>query len=254
LPAHPDLLSAFSAGLASGALPPGMTALDPTEAARRFAVYRNNVAVSLIKALARRFPVIERLVGTAPFRTLALAFLQAHRPETPVLFEWGQSFPEFLSSFPPLAAHPVLPDVARIELARGQAYHAADAEPIAAALLMATAANPAEAHLFLHPSVQVLRLNHPAVSVWTRYQPGQTSTAPFPAGPETALVFRDRTFGIPVRTIGPGDTALITALLAGEPLLTAAELAAFAEPDHNPEAMLVHLMQAGVIIMPKEPR
>lgn len=61
--AHPDLVQAFASGLTGGTLPPGLTAQAPDEAARRFAVYRNNVAVSLLAALADRFPVIERLIG-----------------------------------------------------------------------------------------------------------------------------------------------------------------------------------------------
>ena len=56
MPAHPDLLTAFGAALRGGPLPPGVTARDPSEAERRFAVYRNNVAVSLTDALAARFP------------------------------------------------------------------------------------------------------------------------------------------------------------------------------------------------------
>jgi hypothetical protein len=36
--------------------------------ARRFAVYRNNVAVALIGAIEARYPVTRRLVGDAFFR------------------------------------------------------------------------------------------------------------------------------------------------------------------------------------------
>lgn len=44
---HADIQSAFRAALSGGDLPAGVTATDPDEAARRYAVYRNNVAVSL---------------------------------------------------------------------------------------------------------------------------------------------------------------------------------------------------------------
>ncbi len=55
-------LSAFARALADGQPPPFATP------ARRFAVYRNNVAVGLIRALEARFPVTRRLVGDAFFR------------------------------------------------------------------------------------------------------------------------------------------------------------------------------------------
>mgnify|MGYP000267026151 CR=1 FL=1 len=80
MPTHAELIAEFRAGLASGVLPPGVTARDPAEAARRFAVYRNNVAHSLSRALASRYPVIERLVGEDFFRPLAAAFFAEHQP------------------------------------------------------------------------------------------------------------------------------------------------------------------------------
>jgi hypothetical protein len=251
LPAHPDLVSAFAAGLIDGALPSGLTAQAPDEAARRFAVYRNNVAVGLAAALSRRFPVIERLAGPEFFAAMGQIYLQAHRPKSPVLHEWGDSFPGFLADFPPLAAYPYMADVARIEMARGHAYHAADAAPIAPDHLIAAAASPGTARLGLHPSVQVLPLSHPAVSIWAANQPG-AKPKPMPAGPEIALILRDARFDVPVVALGAGDAALIAALQEGQTLLAAAEAAAEIEPEHDPQPILIGLMQAGVITLPKD--
>ena len=250
MPAHPEFLDAFSAGIGSGALPPGLTATAPDEAAQRFAVYRNNVTVSLNDALALRFPVIERLVGPDFFRAMARDYAQTHRPRSPVLISWGESFPDFLATFPPLAAYPYMSDVARIEVARGQAYHAADADPLPPADLAAAATDPESLYLHLHPSVQVLRLGQPAVSIWAANQAGAPPLALAGTRPEIALVWRNSWFDVPVAAIGPGDAAMIEALLSGSSLMIAAEMAAFAEPDHNPQPMLVRLMQAGAIVIP----
>lgn len=241
--------SLFDAALRGGSLPPGVTATDPAEAARRFAVYRNNVTVSLTEALARRFPVIMRLVGATFFRATAQAFVQANRPRSPVLAEWGEGFPAFLATFPPLAAWPYMADVARIEYARGRAFHAADARPLDPAAL--TGADPASLRLALHPSVAVLRLSCPAVSIWSQNQPsGQR--APLPVGAETALILRDPAFSVQVEAIGPGDAALIRALLDGQTLAHAAGAALRLEPGHDPQPRLVHLMRAGAITAIKE--
>ncbi len=252
LPAHPDFLDAFTTGLGSGALPPGLTATEPDEAAQRFAVYRNNVTVSLIDALAARFPVIERLVGPEFFRAMARDFADQHRPKSPVLITWGDSFPFYLAAFPPLAAYPYMPDVALIELARGRAYHAADASPLPAADLIAAMADPSNLHLTLHPSVQVLRLHHPAVSIWAANQPGAAPLSQSVKTAEIALVWRDASFDVQVLAISPGDATMIDAVLSGSSLPLAAELAAFAETDHNPQPMLVRLMQAGVVVLPRK--
>ncbi|MGL4312166.1 MAG: DNA-binding domain-containing protein [Paracoccaceae bacterium] len=251
MPTHPEFLAAFADGITSGTLPPGLTAQVPGEAARRFAVYRNNVTVSLIDALGKRFPVIARLVGDDFFRAMARHYAEQHRPKTPVIHEWGDSFPDFLAGFEPLAAYPYMADVARIELARGYAYHAADAEPLSPALIAAAAASPETARLFLHPSVQVLQSHHPAVSIWRANQPG-VAPGPIAAGGETALILRSRSFDVSVESLSAGDTAFLRAILGGERLLAAAEIARFADPDHDPQPILLHLMHAGAVVTTAE--
>jgi hypothetical protein len=249
---HADLQAEFEAALRGAAVPAQVTAREPDEVARRFAVYRNNVAVSLTEALRQRFPVIERLVGSDFFRAMALHYAGENRPETPVLAEWGQGFPDFLASFPPLAAFPYMADVARIEYARGRAFHAADRAAIDPQAFLG--ADPISLRLALHPSVLLLHLSCPAVSIWARNQPAARHDAnePLPDAAETALILRDLTFDVQVFSVGAGDAALIGALLRRETLAEAALAAQMAQPGHDPQAMLVHLMRAGAITDGKE--
>ena len=72
--------------------------------ARRFAVYRNNVAVGLMGALEARYPVSRRIAGDDLFRAMARAFVRAHRPRSPVMIAYGWEFPEFAADY--LAAGP----------------------------------------------------------------------------------------------------------------------------------------------------
>lgn len=249
MPAHPDFIARFDAALRGGALPPGLLARDPAEIDRRFAVYRNNVATGLSQALAARFPVIRRLVGEEFFAALARLYAEAERPASPVLAEWGGGFADFLDRFPPLAAWPYMGDVARIEQARGRAFHAADAAPADPSAF--AGADPGRLRLGLHPSVILLRLAHPAVSIWQRNQP-DAPALPAGEGPQTALILRDPAYQVPVRAISPGDAALIAALQAGAPLAEAAARAQAAQPGHDPQPLLVALMQAGAIVHAKE--
>lgn len=243
--AHPDFVARFDQALRGGDLPPGLTARDAQEVARRFDVYRNNVAVGLGQALTTRFPVIRRLVGEKFFAALARLYAEVDRPKSPVLAEWGAGFASFLEGFPPLVAYPYMGDVARIEHARGRAFHAADLPPVDPARL--AEADPDRLRLGLHPSVILLPLSHPAVSIWHSNQPGGEGLS-LAAGPETALVLRDQAFQVPVRAVAPGDAALVTALLAGKTLAEAAHAARMAEPGHDPQSMLVALMRAGAIV------
>lgn len=245
---RPDGYAAFAAGLRSGTLPPGLAAADAA-LARRFAVHRNNVAASLSRALAQRFPVVERLLGPDTFAVLARIFAERHRPQTPVLHEWGEALPEVLATHPDLAAWPYLADVARLELARGRAFHAADRPLLDGAAL--AAADPAALRLNLHPSVWMLRSRWPVVAIWRANRPGGT-----PAGvafvPETALVLRDRALAVRVLRLDTGDAALAGALAQGETLLDAAAAAQRAAPGHDPTALLVRLAEAGAFTTPQE--
>lgn len=250
MPGHPEFATAFDAGLKGAPLPPGVTTLAPEEAERRFAVYRNNVAVGLIDALAKRFPVIQRLVGEEFFLAMARHYAQHHRPTSPVLLEWGAGFAGFLETFPPLADYPYMGDVARIEYARGRAYHAADGTPAPPETFLG--ADPSLLYLHLHPSVQVLRLRHPAVSIWRMNQPGARPESLAHAGAETALVLRDAGFNVPVFSIGAGDAAMLEQIIGGASLTAAAELASWAEPEFDPQPLILRLMQTGAILKPKE--
>lgn len=245
MPAHPEFTTCFAEALKGASLPPGVTG---PEAERRFAVYRNNVAHGLAQALATRFPVIRRLVGEAYFSALAQVFATRHRPDTPVLMLWGQSFPDFLAGFEALSAYPYLADVARIEHARGMAYHAADAVPVVPTRL--AGADPARLRLGLHPSVRVLHLGHPAVTIWAANQPG-AEPGPIPPGPQVALILRRPDFEVPVSAITPGDAAMLAALAQGAALLDAAETAQARDPGHDPNPLLLHLMQSGALTEPE---
>lgn len=180
--AHPETEAAFRAALRGGPVPAGVVARG--DVARRMDVYRNNVAHSLHAALAARFPVIRRLVGEAFFGALAKVYVDADPPRSPVLADWGDGFAGFLDGFPPLSAYPYMGAVARVEYARGRAFHAADAPPLNPARLAGADADTLR--LGLHPSVTVLRLDHPGATIWARNQPGaaQDRTG-IPPGAET---------------------------------------------------------------------
>lgn len=101
-------------------------------AVSRYNVYRNNVTVSLIDALAAIYPAVQRITGNEFFRAMARFHVRATPPTSPLLSEYGRDFPAFIASYEYAQAIPWLADVARIERAWLDAYHAADAFPLAA--------------------------------------------------------------------------------------------------------------------------
>src|SRR5215468_10947824 len=124
-------------------------------AVRRYNVYRNNVTVSLIDALAAIYPAVQRITGVDFFRAMARFHIRATPPTSPLLFEYGRDFPEFIAQYEHAQAMPWLADTARLERAWLDAYHAADAEPLPADALAAFPADRlAEAAFTPHPAAQ----------------------------------------------------------------------------------------------------
>src|SRR5467141_1861267 len=139
-------------------IPHGITAHNATVPARRFAVYRNNVAVGLVKALKSRFPVVEKIVGEEFFAGMARVFVKQRPPRSPLLATYGDEFPAFVAAFEPARELSYLADVVRLEAARTRAYHAADASPVGAehfaTLDSQTVGN---IRIDMHPSTEIVR-------------------------------------------------------------------------------------------------
>lgn len=150
----------------------------------RLRVYRNNVIVSLSEALRAAFPTVERLVGEEFFHNAAVAYAMAHKPRTPLMFEYGDTFADFLAELPGVAPYPFVPEAARIERARIDATHAADAAPLAADAL---ATVPPEAldglTLTPHPAARLVACAAGGLGAWQTNQ-----DPPRPATPAAAAL------------------------------------------------------------------
>ena len=114
-----DVQAEFAAALRDPAVapPPDVVGPDGGPAPRRFAVYRNNVLGALGTAMAGAFPAVRRMVGEDFFRVMARTYVLEIPPTSPVLLDYGKTFPEFIAGFEPAASLPYLPDVARLERA-----------------------------------------------------------------------------------------------------------------------------------------
>src|SRR5205814_1248125 len=103
------------------------------------AIYRRNVLANLHDALAAAYPVVRRLVGDAFFRELAERFARAHPSASRDLHRYGKPLPQFIADYAPAVGLPYLADVARLEWAVAQAFHAASARAFDYAALAAVA-------------------------------------------------------------------------------------------------------------------
>lgn len=216
-------------------------------AASAFAVYRNNVASSLINVLAARFPVIVRLIGEEAFRGLALRFITLRPPRSPVLLRYGGDFPKFLQALSETAMAGYLADIARIEVARGDAYHAIDVEPVRPERFAQVAPRQLpRLKVLLHPSLTLLRSRFPVVSAWEVNQPGSDGAIRCWTG-EDAMVFRPR-YEVFVTRLAAGGFAFLSSLEAGAPLATAIEAAVGDNESFDLATGLAQLAGSGLVV------
>ncbi len=208
---------------ADAAVPEGLKGPTGAGAGKRFDVYRNNVAVSLTEALETAFPVIEKLVGEEFYKAMAGVFLRQHPPSSPLMMFYGREMPDFLTSFPPVAHLPYLPDVARLELALREAYHAADAQAVDPAALQQVAADDLpDVTLRFAPSARLIPSRFPLHGIWAA---NTRPDAPAPGkSAEWTLVTRPDFDPIP-DPLTPEAGAFVAALMEGQTLGAAWEAA-----------------------------
>lgn len=229
--------------------PPGLRAWNGSNPQRRFDVHRNNVVASLVAALADTFPVVQALVGEPFFGAMAALFVRQHPPASPVLAAYGADFPGFIEAYAPAAVLPYLADVARLELARVQAFHAADAAPAgreAAAAALACGERAGALRLLLHPATRLVSSRHAIVSVWAAHQ-GQGELARLdPFQPEAALVLRPHAEVLVLRC-DAGCAAFVQSLQQGLDLGASAAVAALAGAPFDLAATLQLLLAHGAL-------
>ncbi len=219
---------------------------DGAAAGRRFNVYRNNVAHGLIEALGSIFPAVKAQCGEARFADAARLYLAAHPPRSRLVFEHGRDFAAFLDAFEP-ARHtmPWLADLARLERAWLDAYHAEDALPMQPATLADVAPDDLAAQCFrAHPAATVIVSRFAVHDLFEAGRAGQVIATPLV--PQACLVTRPA-LSVEVRLLPGGGAVFFSALLSGESLGSALAAALAAAPGFDIPAALAALLQSGAM-------
>lgn len=216
--------------------------------AGRFAIHRNNIAVSLTEVLVSHFPVSYRIVGDSFFAWMAQEFVARHKPATPLLMNYGDEFPAFIENFAPAGDVPYLADVARLELAWIRSYHSIEQislgvealKPLSPEGLMA-------ARIVLHPSVQFIRSPYPVATMWVAHQPGNEPVALEQCEAEDVLVLRPGA-EVLMHRLPAGAAVFLSAIKDNEPIGRAGELALVGSPEFDFGSSLVDLLTTGAVI------
>jgi len=217
---------------------------------QRIEIYRRNVSSTLTGALRDLFPVTEKIVGAPFFSRLAEQFVCATPSVSGDLNMFGREWPDFLRSQAGAINLPYLADVATLEWAWHQAFHASDCVAFDLARL---AEVPAEQHatlrFHLHPSVMLIESAHPIVRIWQvnqREYAGDMQLDWTSPG-DLALVSRDY-LTVNVTSLSRASFYFLRALNDGETLEAAVEFAFTADAEFDLQHALLSAIQSNLII------
>jgi len=249
---QPDATPSYPAMLAPGLIDPeyetpaGIVGPNGKSAVKRYNVYRNNVTVSLIDAMAAAFPATQRITGVEFFRAMARFYVRAIPPRSPLLFEYGHEFPDFIERYEHARPMPYLADTARIERAWLDAYHAADELPLATQSLARIPPEfLADVVFVAHPATRIVRSQYRALSIFVANRGGGPVERIEASVPEDTLVTRPDQ-EVTVRRLPPGGAEFLTQLLMGQPLGDAAARALETSPDFDLARNITGMIEAGV--------
>ena len=146
-----------------------------------------------------------------------------------------------------------LADVARLENAWVEAYHAEDAPAATVGELAALSPDSVPgARIVFHPAARLLRFVTPAASIWAAAQDGDRPTAPTEGIGEDALITRPD-YDVQVRVLPRLAHDFALRLREGATLIEAAQT--LNDPDFDFGTHLVGLVESGAVssILPGQP-
>jgi len=190
------------------------------------------------------YPAIYRLVGCDFFDALASKFIGAHPPNQGALIAYGTEFPAFLDTFEPAQQLPYLADMARLEWARHEAFHAADAIPLnGSTLAELTSEQIAGLRFRLSPSAGLLASPYPLATLWelTHAEEEPEETVEIQPTASHLLIHRPD-MDVQILTLSESAFIFLKSLSDGQNLTEAYEATIKQNPGFNLQATLKDLM------------
>ncbi len=222
---------------------------------KRIEIYRHNVFSTLAGALSDLYPVTEKIVSAPFFRHLAEEFIRVTPSRSGDLNMFGSEWPEFLRVHVEAINLPYLADVAKLEWAWHQAFHAAD---YVAFDISRFAQVPPDQHaalrFILHPSATFIASAHPIVRIWEVNQSDYSGDmkVDWTLPGDFALVSRDD-LEMKAQSLPRANFYFLRALYSGESLEAAADAAFAADAEFDLQAALLAAIQSNLIVDMKLP-
>lgn len=214
------LSAAIIDGEMQGIVPLLVGGRDPRQ---RLAVHERHYETSLAKALTRRFPALEWLVGPGFLWDAARAFVHLHPPSAPCIAEYGDNFPRWLAGQPAARTMPWLRSVGEIEWRLGTAALAIARDPVPlSALRGVDPAGLPDLRLTLQPGLSYVDADWPADELLTLFL-NESAPDKYELDPlELRLEISGARGAFRMTRLAPADFLFRRAILAGRSIGEAA--------------------------------
>lgn len=218
--------------------------------ASRLQVYRNNIFTSLTAALRAVYPIIDSLVGDDFFDFTARKYILDYPSRSGNLHTFGDQFAKFLTTFSAAKELCYLPDVAYLEWAYHQVFHARG-QPLVNRSSFSDLPKHrwGEVRFRLNPASRLIASHYPVLRFWQVNQKGYAGDqrVNLEAGGSQVLVIRC-SLNIEIQPLAPGEFALLSALADGNDVTRAYEIAFAVDPEFDLGACLQkHIIQRTLV-------
>jgi hypothetical protein len=212
---------AYEIALPAGGLATLIAGDDRMSAVERVEVYANGYFYRLLDVLREDFPATLAIAGDDNFHNLVTGYLIDYPPTEPSIYYAGSNFATYVASHPLLGRWPFLADLARLERATLESFHAADAPALDAGALRAiTPAQWPTLSLRAHQATRLLDCAWRVDEVLRAVEDGAapaTIAPPAPAGAGGAIVVWRRATRVAYRVAERGEGEALRLALAAPP-------------------------------------
>lgn len=220
-------------------------------AERLFQVYRNNFWIATEDALSGIYGVVKQLVGDQFFRVLVDHFLRNYPPRYGNVLQLGCDLPVFLCDFKLTAGLPYLSDIARLEWAYHQVFHAHDSAPFDIRSLGSIVPDKIPLLRFrLAPGSRLIYSPYPIFDIWRVNQPGYDGeqTVDLDAGGDSILLSRPG-LQVELQKLEPMDARFLHSLASGGNLEQASAAAVKQSRHFDLEQALGRHLATGTLVL-----
>jgi len=215
----------------------------PSIRSQAFAIYRNTSARGAVEALRAAFPTVDMLVGEEMFTAVAIDYRRQLPPASPVLSDYGEGLPAYLTRQPWTCELPYLADVARLDWLWLQSFLAPDAK---------TAPRQAagDTRIALHPATRFTWLATPAMTIWLAHRGPLAEGGLEPDWIDEGALFTRPGDSVRAQLIDAELHHLLIACSAPTPVADVVAAASEAFPDANVPELLRRAIASGAFIIP----